>query len=129
MPFLDTVKSILQLEPPKPTMKLITMTGGADYAELPQGFFNVEGASGRKTLGFNCPSFLCWEVGETVVVGRDRVTLDKPRSELPTVRLNFRNQTDEIGGHGIIDTDTLDASDGTVGYSGTNAPRDGATWI
>src|SRR5580698_2646686 len=91
--FSNLKPSVLQTES-RSTIKVISIASTADYGELPKGFFIVEGASGRKTLGFNCASFLSWDVGKTVVVGRDRITLDKPLSELPTVRLNFRAQTD-----------------------------------
>ena len=45
MPFLDLVKSILNLEPPKPTLQLVTVNSSDNYSELPFGFFNVEAAS------------------------------------------------------------------------------------
>ena len=47
MPFLDVVKSILNLEPPKPTMALITVNSFSPE-ELPLGFFNVITRSGKK---------------------------------------------------------------------------------
>src|ERR1700687_3148918 len=93
------------------TSNIITVSGSGDYSELPQGFFRVEAASGKTSLGYNCPAFLCWDVGPTVVVGRERITLSVPREELPLVRLNFKQQTagvTQVGSTGIIDTDALD---------------------
>ena len=113
------------------TSTIITVSRSHDYAELPQGFFRVEAASGKKSLGFNCPTFLCWEVGPTVVVGRERITLSVPREELPLVKLNFRPQDSVrqiVGGHGIIDTDALDGNDGSVTWSGSK-PRDGVDYV
>ena len=106
------------------TPSIIVVSGTNDYTELPQGFFRVETASGKKSLGFNCPSMLCWQVGTTVVVGRERITLDKPLDELPLVKLNFSKQeqgVQRVGSTGIIDTDVLDENDGTVGWDGTPA--------
>ncbi len=108
----------------KATPSILTVSGTNDYTELPQGFFRVETASGKKSLGFNCLSFLSWQVGTTVVVGGKRITLDKPLDELPLVKLHFANQEQgiqRVGGVGIIDTDVLDESDGTVGWNGTPA--------
>ena len=106
MPFLDVVRNILNLEPPKPATRLVVVSSSANYSELPTGFFRVRAASGRETLGYN-GSFLAWEVGETVVDGAKRVTLDKSRAELPLVELNFRSQCSEtVMGHSFIETDT-----------------------
>jgi len=107
MPFLDVVKSILNLEPPRPTTKLIVVNSSANYADLPTGFFRVRTVSGRETLGYN-GSFLAWEVGETVVDGARRVTLSVPRAELPLVELDFRQNTQTVMGHSVIETDTDD---------------------
>jgi hypothetical protein len=117
MPFLDVVKSILNLEPPKPSLALITVNGADELHELPRGFFNVETASGKKSLGYNGATFYCFDVGETVVDDK-RITLDKPRSELPTVKLDYRGQgSNVVGGHSIIETDTFDSGE-TVSWSG-----------
>jgi hypothetical protein len=125
MPFLDTMKSILNLEPPKPTLKLVTINSAENLHELPLGFFNVECASGRKSLGYN-GSFYCFDVGETVVDGK-RITLDKPRAELPTVKLDFTKRDSSIvAGCTVIDTDSID-SDGTVLWDGM-PPLDGVPW-
>jgi hypothetical protein len=125
--------SILRTEPQPTAVRVISVTGSNDYAELPQGFFRVEAASGKTSLGYNCPAFLCWDVGPTVVVGRERITLAVPREELPLVKLNFRSPTagmQQVGSMGIVDTDSLDGNDGSVGYDGVNAPRrDGFDFI
>jgi hypothetical protein len=108
----------------------IVISGTNDYTELPQGFFRVETASGAKSLGYNCPTMLCWQVGTTVVVGRDRITLDKPLEELPLVKLNFRSSAQgiqQVGSTGIIDTDDLDNNDGTVGWNGA-PPQNGVAY-
>jgi hypothetical protein len=115
-------ESILRPEPQPTTIRVISVTGPSDYAELPQGFMRVVAASGKATLGYNCPAFLCFEVGTTVVVGRERVTLSVPREELPLVRLNFKRAS--VGASlGVIDTDELD-SDGSVTWAGA-PPSDG----
>jgi hypothetical protein len=107
MPFLDVMKSVLNLEPPKPTTRLVVISGADNLHELPRGFFNVECASGRKSLGYN-GGFYCFDVGETVVDGK-RVTLDKPRSELPTVKLDFRSSSVQtVMGRSVIETDAED---------------------
>ena len=77
MSFIDTFKEVFNLAPPSPTTKLITINSAVDYAELPRGFFRVETASGRETLGYKGPSFLSWEVGETVV-GRGKTHYPRP---------------------------------------------------
>jgi hypothetical protein len=123
--------SILRTEPLPTAVRVISVTGSNDYAELPQGFFRVEAASGKKSLGYNCPAFLCWDVGPTVVVGRDRITVSVPREELPLVKLNFGKQDSVqqvVGGRGIIDTDLLDGNDGAVTWAGS-APRDGVDYV
>ena len=112
------------------TSNIITVSGSGDYSELPQGFFRVEAASGKTSLGYNCPAFLCWDVGPTVVVGRERITLSVPREELPLVRLNFKQQTagvTQVGSTGIIDTDALD-NDGSVEWAGS-PQRDGVGYV
>ena len=89
-------ESILRTEPLPTAVRVISVTGSNDYTELPQGFFRVETASGKASLGYNCPAFLSWNVGTTVVVGRERVTLSVPREELPLVKLNFRQPTQGV---------------------------------
>lgn len=117
MPFLDVVKSILNLEPPKPTVALITLQSFSPE-DLPKGFFNVETASGAKSLGYK-GSFVTYDCGETVVDGARRVTLDKKRDELPTVKLDYRGQgANVVNGHSIIETDSFE-NDETVSWSGS----------
>lgn len=99
------------------TPSTFTVTSTNDYTELPQGFFRVETASGAKSLGYNCPAMLCWQVGTTVVVGSKRITLDKPLDELPLVKLHFAKQEEgiqRVGGVGVIDTDSLDGGTSVV---------------
>jgi hypothetical protein len=115
MPFLDVVKNILNLEPPKPALKLVVVNSFANHSELPTGFFRVRTVSGRETLGYN-GSFLAWEVGETVVDGAKRVTLSIPRAELPLVELDYRSQgSNVVKGHSIVETDT---DGGDVNWTG-----------
>jgi hypothetical protein len=117
MPFLDTMKSILKLDAPRPTAQLVVVSGANNHNEVPFGFFNVLCASGRTSLGFRGNTGLFWDVGETVNDGK-RVTLDKPRAELPTVKLDFRsNNTQAVMGCTVIDTDSID-SDGSVEWCG-----------
>jgi hypothetical protein len=112
MPFLDVVKSILNLEPPKPTMALITVNSFSPE-ELPLGFFNVITRSGKKSLGYR-GGFVTYDCGKTVVDGK-RVTLDKPLEELPTVKLDY-GRTDGAGGFRVIETP--DDSSGEVNWVG-----------
>lgn len=107
----------------KATPSIFTINSTNDYTELPQGFFRVLTASGKTLLGYN-GSFLAWEVGPTVVDGGKRITLSVPMEELPLVKLHFANQeqgVQRVGGVGIIDTDSLDENDGTVGWNGMPA--------
>jgi hypothetical protein len=113
--------SVLWPEPQPTATKVITITGSNDYAELPQGFFRVRAASGKESLGYNCSTFLCWNVGPSVVVGRERITLSVPREELPLVTLSFRQQTNgvqQVGSTSLVDTDALD-NDGSVSWAGS----------
>ncbi len=122
MPFFDALKSLINLAPSSPAMKVVTITSTADEAEVPFGFFNVACLSGRESLGYKFKDgSRSWQVGTTVVDGGQRITLSVPRSDLPTVKLNFqRPQGDgvqHIAGSSIIDTDSLD-SDSTVTWDG-----------
>lgn len=118
MSIVETIKSFLA--PSSPAMKTVTINSGADYAELPQGFFNVIALSRQISLGYN-GGFLSWNVGETVVDGGRRVSLGVPKGELPTVRLNFQKPTQDgsqfVGGVTVVDTDTLE-SDSAVTWTG-----------
>ncbi len=128
MSFFSSVKNMLR-PPSQATPSITFITGVESYGELPQGFFRVEFASGRKSLGWN-GSFLCWDVGETVVDGQ-RITLDKPRSELPLVKLSFARQTDgvqRVGGQSLIETDSLEQDNGAVSWGGQK-PSDGVAWV
>lgn len=112
----DSIKAFFQA--PSAAVRVITINSSVNYAELPQGFFRVEAASGKTSLGYNCPAFLCWDVGPTVVVGRDRITLAVPREQLPLVKLNFKQASSygvqQVGSVSIVDTDTLDDDDSVV---------------
>jgi hypothetical protein len=122
MSIVDTIKSFIA--PPEPALKVISVNSASNYEELPQGFFQVVTASGKKSLGYN-GSFLAWEVGATVVDGGRRITLDVPREQLPIVNLNFQRQTDGVqvvGGHSFIDTDALESFSGEVAWEGAKPP-------
>ncbi len=130
MSVLDVVKSILR--PQATALKAIDVSGSVNYAELPLGFFRVETASGKKSLGYSCPTLLSWDVGTTVVVGGNRITLDVPQEQLPLVRLNFQSQAagvQQVGGHSIIDTERLDGWDGEVAYEGSASLREGVDFV
>jgi len=110
----DTLKSFLQ--PQRSAGTIITVNSPVNYEEIPKGFFNVETASGNKSLGYR-GSFLAWRVGETVVDGGSRVTLSVPRSELPTVVLNFQKAAQgaqHVGGVTVLDTDVLEEDSAVV---------------
>jgi len=124
---IETIKDFLS--PSSPALRTVTINGPVDYAELPQGFFNVIGQSGKISRGYN-GCFLSWNVGEIVVDGGRRIP-SPPMSELPTVRLNFQRPAQDgaqcVGGHSIIDTDSLEA-DTAVVWDGSQV-RDGVEWV
>lgn len=125
MSFMDTVKNILNIEPPSPTLQLVVINSADNLAELPRGFFNVIAKSGRKSLGYN-GSWWSFDVGETVVDGM-RITLDKPRLELPTVKLDFRSQNAQtVMGHAVIE---VDAGDCDVEWDGKKPLGSDGGWI
>jgi len=114
MSLLNSVKSIFR------NQSIINYTGGTNYEELPLGFFRVETATNKESLGYrNTTGWLSWNCGETVVDGDNRVTLSVPRESLPLVRLNFRGQSagTVVGDQRIIDTDDL-SWNGEVEYDG-----------
>jgi hypothetical protein len=81
-------------------------------------------ASGKESLGYN-GSFLSWCVNNAVVDGGKQVTPDKPRAELPLVKLSFRNEQTGVHQSGavtLVETDALD-HDGSVSWAG--APPSG----
>jgi hypothetical protein len=124
MPFLDTMKTLLNFDPPRPKMGIISINSFSPE-DLPKGFFNVETASGKKSLGYN-GGFVTYDCGATVVDGK-RITLDKPRAELPTVKLDYRNQNSNvINGTAVIETDLMEG-DGEVSWSGA-PPSPGVQW-
>lgn len=127
MSIIDTVKSFLQPQQHS-NFQVVSVSGPVDYESVPKGFFNVETASGKKSLGYR-GNFISWQVGTTVVDGAERVTLSVPRSELPTVRLNFQRSQDgvqHIGGSSVIDTDSLEG-DSSVAWGGAK-PASGVAW-
>jgi hypothetical protein len=130
MSIIDTVRSFLAPSAPSTTFATITVNSAVDYAELPKGFFNVETASGKKSLGYN-GSFLSWRVGSVVADGGKRIAAPENRADLPTVRLNFqRPQCDgvqHVAGCSVIDTDSLDG-DSSVIWDGAK-PQSGVNWI
>jgi hypothetical protein len=129
MPFLDTLKSIINLSPSSPSMKVVTINSSVNYEELPKGFFNVETMSGKKSLGFN-GGFLSWRVGSVVVDGAKRISAPENRDELPTVRLNFQRPAcdgvQHVAGCSVIDTDSLEG-DSSVVWDGEK-PSSGVGW-
>ncbi len=126
--FIESIADLLA--PPSPALRVITITSPVDYSEAPAGFFNVECASGKKSLGYR-GSFLAWEVGEHVRDGAVLVHLTVPRSELPTVKLAFQKPTDggssHIGGCTVLDTDSLEEDNSTVQWDGT--PPSSGEWV
>ena len=102
------------------SITFVEVNSTLDYSALPKGFFRCLTASGVETLGYN-GSFLAWKVGETVVDGNRRVILDKPRTELPIVKLAFASQQSDgvqrVLGHRLLDTAELgDQFDGNFTY-------------
>lgn len=129
MSIIDKVRSFLAPSAPSTTFATITINSAVDYEGLPQGFFNVETASGKKSLGYN-GGFLNWRVGSFVVDGGKRIAAPENRTELPTVKLNFQKpQSDGVqhfAGASIIDTDSLD-NDSAVTWDGAE-PASGVPW-
>jgi hypothetical protein len=127
MSFFRSVKNMLQPQQ-RSAVSFITVTSTDNYGELPQGFFRVEAASGRKSLGYK-GSFVSFDCGNTVVDG-ERITLTVPRESLPVVKLNFARQTEgvqQVGSHSVVDTDALDGDNGAVVWDGAK-PSDGVGW-
>jgi hypothetical protein len=120
----ERIKTLFDREPPRPKMGLISISS-FDPEEMPLGFFNVETASGRKSLGYR-GGFSSYDVGETVVDGGKRITLDKKREELPTVKLPY-GQHQSAGGHTVLDTESLESNDGEVSWDGAQQ-LDGVQW-
>ena len=128
MSFFSSIKGMLQQQR-SAVSSFVTVKGTADYSELPQGFFRVEFASGRKALGYK-GSFISFDCGNTVVDG-ERITLTVPRETLPVVKLNFSKPTpgvlQQVGGASVVDTDALDGDNGDVVWDGAR-PADGPVW-
>ncbi|MGB6477161.1 MAG: hypothetical protein WBF04_24165 [Candidatus Sulfotelmatobacter sp.] len=125
MPFLDTMKTLLNLAPPRPKMGIISINSFSPE-DLPKGFFRVRTVSGKETLGYS-GGFVTYDCGATVVDGAKRLTLDKPLADLPLVELNYRNpNSNVINGTAVIETDSME-SDGEVSWSGA-PPSPGVTW-
>jgi hypothetical protein len=109
------VKTLFDVE--KPSMQIIEISG-FDPAELPKGFFNVITSTGKITLGYNGATITSYDVGETVNDGK-LAKLDKPRSELPTVKLPYGSRnSSEFKGHTIIEVDATE-NDGGVSWAGS----------
>jgi hypothetical protein len=127
MSIVETIKSFLA--PSSPAMRVVSINSAVDYNAVPFGFFNVR-ANDKESLGYR-GGFLAWRVGETVVDGGSRVTLSVPRSELPTVVLNFQKPAPDgvqrVAGCSVVDTDTLDG-DTAVTWAGQQ-PRSGVQWV
>ncbi len=130
MSIIDKVRSFLAPSASS-TFAAITINSSADADAVPFGFFNVEFHSGRVGLGYRGISCgTSYQVGTTVVDGAKRDTLSVPRSELPTVKLNYsKPQSDGVqhfAGASIIDTDSLD-NDSTVTWDSAE-PASGVPW-
>jgi hypothetical protein len=121
----------------------VVINSANNLRELPEGFFNVVTASGKKSLGYNSPpmemmlpdihgvirkalvdagGFRTFDCGETVVVRGKRVTLDKKRDELPTVKLEYKSDNT---GRRFIETDADDYE--PVSWGG-EPPSSGVQW-
>ncbi|MFI5117186.1 MAG: hypothetical protein ACHP8B_10880 [Terriglobales bacterium] len=131
----DKIKSMLGIRP-QPAPIVVTVGGGdgSNYGDVPYGFFRVLLQDGKESLGYNdppreytgpsvadpekmvtrmvpTPFGIAFNVGETVVVGGRRITLDVPRDTLPVVRLEYAAPTPGAArlpnGDHIIDTDAM----------------------
>ena len=115
---LENLKSFFQPKPRSTTF--VEVSSALDLNNLPNGFFNVETASGKKTLGFRGLTGTSFNVGSTVVDGAERHSLSIPRDQLPTVKLNFSSQQSDgvqtVRGRNLLDTSELDEFDGEFKY-------------
>ena len=123
------IKELLGIKP-KPSV-IFERVHPVDQGDLPLGYFNVE-ANGRKTLGFRCANFYCYECRTPVNDGRTQVHLAdflKERGftvqdQLPLVKLTYTYQKDsavhEYKGVNLMTTDdAFNEFDGEVKYDGT----------
>jgi hypothetical protein len=122
MSLFDEVKNLLKPEPLPETQFIVISSFNPE--ELPLGFFNVVTAAGKTSLGYH-GGFVTYDCGETVVDGAKRVTLDKKREELPTVKLDYNRRG--VGDYTIITTDSLESNDGSVTWDGA-PPSSGVQW-
>ncbi len=128
MSIIGSIRSFLAPSAPATTFAVININSAVDYESLPQGFFNVVTASGKKSLGYN-GGFLAWSVGAFVVDGGKRIAAPENRAELPTVVLNFQktqNGVQHIGGCSVIDADSLEQEQ-TVVWDGQEQ-KAGVQW-
>lgn len=124
----DKLKALFQT--PSTSTTFARTSGEASvYDNLPSGFFIVETANGKQSLGYYDPQTKHheWPVGTTVVVGGRRITLD-PDANLPTVKLAFMREqpgVTRVSNRRLLDTDSMDW-DGEVKWDG-GKPNDG--WV
>jgi hypothetical protein len=101
-------------------VKFVTVESAVNYDKIPMGFFNVETARGRKTLGFRDANLTSFDCRSPVWTGSKTETLSVPRETLPTVKLNFPdNRLDgvqTIKGRNLMDISSFDTFDGEVKY-------------
>jgi hypothetical protein len=118
---LDALKSIFRLG----SSSVIDISGGSDYANLPTGFFRVITVSGKESLGFYDPATgsLSWDVKVKPIIVKDGKRVELNLQDLPLVKLNFKSQAasgvQNVGGHNLLDTATLDGFNGEFGWGGS----------
>ena len=100
--------------------KVVEVYGPADFEKLPCGFFRIRASDGTESLGYRSMAFgVIWKVRDKLTLGGTLIKLDRPRAEVPLVRVNFRQasgQFMQIGNALVVYTQSLDEFDGAVEY-------------
>jgi len=118
--------------------KPIDVFGPADYGKIPAGFFRIQQAKGKETLGYKpgpitveerdeegkvistyqvaSPFGVMFAVKETFTLGGQTIALDVPRRKLPMIRFNFFNANSagiaRVGGTLVVNTEHVRQPDG-----------------
>ncbi len=125
------ILKLLGIKPPS----IIDVTGASDYANLPTGFFRVETISGEKSLGYFDPTTgsLSWDVKAKPIIVKEGQRVELNPQDLPLVKLSFRSQAasgvQNVSGHNLLDTTTLEEFDGEVSWEGKPPMGSDGGWL
>jgi len=123
----ENIKSLFQKPDEGP--QIITVSGGANPNELPQGFFESLGGD-TKSVGFNCRKCkFTVKYGAGRIVQHCGIRETRPDGPLPQVRWAYgggkqSGGVQTIGGVNLLDTSSLDTFDGEYEWTG-DKPRFG----